>query len=266
MPEDISRLNADVARLRKAVTRKVSRLKQRHDVYVSGTSFDPRVPPSTLKNYTPSQLRAHRNELGAFLDRSNQFVPDSQRRPIPASDWKRYKRLESQFNEKVHDFFDRVRDIRTLSGETIGERMAARTPDHRQMGNPAVNAPYEPVERRSIAVSSRAALEKLIAQKEEQIKPGWFERHNREGMEQFTKMLDVLNNQKLENAVKGLTSEQFSVLWNYEGFATSISIQYEIALKMLSDKELPWHSDLAEQALRRANELVKWASNLPLGR
>lgn len=266
MPEDIDRLRAEVKRLRRAVTRKVSRLKQAHDVFLSGTQFDPRRAPRSEARYSASQLRSYIHDLAGFVDRGNQFVGDAQRRPIPRSDWQRYKNLENQYNARVNEYFDRVKGVRLPSGETVAERMARVTPDHRQMGNPAVHAPFDPVERQPGNVASKAALDKLIDAMKKRLQPDYFEKKNREGMEQFEKMMDILNDSELKEAVKGLNDEQFALLWNYTGFPTAISIQYEFALKALSAEQQSFERDVSSVALRRAHELVNDAKNFPVGR
>lgn len=264
--DDINNLRSQIQRLRKAATRKVSRLKTAKDVYVSGTNVDPRRKPHVEEKYNARQLRKYAEQLQGFMSRGTQYVPDSQRRPMPAQDWREYKKLEKQYNQKVHDYFKRVEQIQLPnSEENIGQRMAKMTPDHRQMGNVSVNAPYKPPERPSTAVAGRAALEKLKADMERRLTPEYFDEVNKAGMEQFSAMAEIINEPQLADDVRGLTGEQFAVLWNYTAFPTAVSLNYEIMLKLLSGKEQAHHSDAYRQQISIANELIEWAKTLKVG-
>jgi hypothetical protein len=95
--------------------------------------------------------------------------------------------------------------------------------------------------------------------------PRYFEEKLRAGMNEFEQMMSVINDDSLLAKVRGLNDEQFALLWNYEGFATYISINYEQALKGLSDESRAYERDIPRTALRRAHALADWAANLPVG-
>lgn len=267
MPDEIESLRAEIKRLRKAVTRKVYRLKHNADVHLTGTSFDPRRAARSETKYTAPELRSYAQEMSRFLDRGNQFVADRQNRPIPRQEWREYKALESQVRDRVNSYFERVQDL-VLPGpsqETIRQRMAKMVPDHLQMYNPAVNAPYRPPDKQPHQIDNRGALQKMKDSMRKRLEPDYFERHNEAGMDQFIQMAEIINEPDLVEDVRGLNSEQFAILWNYTAFPTAISLQYEAAQKMLSDKERPWHTESQAQAVKDARALTKWAKTLKLG-
>lgn len=260
-----NQLHADIARLRKAVTRKVSRLKHRHDVEVSGTSFDPRRPPQAHREYSSKDLRAYRNELAAFVDRGNQFVGDAKRKPIPRGEWQVYKTLESQFRGIVGDYYSRISDLPLRVDkngkvlQTIGDRMTEMQPKGRRMGGSAGNPMYEVSDKSPHSVTSRGSLKTLIESMQKKVQPGWIEEHNQKNMESFLKMMELVNEPGLVDRVKELNNEQFATLWDYSEFATAVSIPYENAQKMLASDQQAFRSDAAEQMIRYAYDLIDQA-------
>lgn len=244
----------------RAVTRKISRLKQDAGVPVSGTKSDPRRDLSRVKRYTKSQLRAYVGQLNDFSSRSVQFVPSASKKPMQADLWKKYKNLERRYNQRVNAQFAKVQDVFLPAvGQTIGERMAMITPAHRQLTNPAVNAPYRPSEMQSRNVASERALKRLIAQKQNQLKASYRKKLVDDARSQFAKMADVINRRDLANDVSKLSDAQFEVLWNYTPFASAIGINYEVIQAMLSNKEKPYHSDSLRNAVASQKSLIDWA-------
>lgn len=264
--DNVNSLRADIARMRKAVTRKISRLKQSHDVVVSGTHYDPRRAARSEDRFNESQLVSYKNSLGAFLDRGNQYVPDANNKPLPRDEFREYKRLETEYNRNVNEYFAKMQDVKLPNGETIRERMARFTPDHRQMGNVNVNAPYQPPSRDSTNINGLTGLQKLTADMRKRLTENYFTRINEESRKQFKQMAELLNSPKLARTIEGLKDEQFAALWNYTPFATSVSILYETQLKLLSDKESPYNTDVFDNAVNTANELANWARTLKISR
>jgi hypothetical protein len=78
-------------------------------------------------------------------------------------------------------------------------------------------------------------------------------------MESFLKMMDIVKETELVDMVKDLNSEQFATLWDYSEFATTISIPYENALKMLSSDQAAQRSQASQQMIRHAKELIRRA-------
>ena len=251
----------------KAAGKKISRLQREKGIQgLSGSANDPRRDPKILKRYTKKQVQAYINELNRFTSRGTQFVPDAQRRPVPGNLWNTYKNLEKQFNKRVDAHFNQVADVYVPRlGMTIRERMAMMTPDHPKAGQSAVHSPYNPPDRRPTNVASRKALERLIGDMKERLKPSWFDKKLNEGRDQFGKMAKIVNDPALEAAVNDLSPQQFDMLWNYTPFASAESLVYEIRMSMLSDKEKPWHTQTLDNALKDMHELVSWAKSVDLG-
>jgi len=255
-------LSAEINRLRKAVTRKVSRIKTNTGIYMSGTRQDPRRSTHAVNTMSEPELRNYRSNLSAFLDRGNQFVPDSQMRPMPRAQWKAYKALEAKWNERVGKHMEGLKGIRLPSGMTIAERDAMMQPNHPQMANPSVNGP-RPIERESTNVAGTAKLMSLMDQMANRLETDYFSNLNETGKETFGKMIDRIGDDSLSDKVAGLTPQQFEVLWNWTPFATAISFQYELAMKELSprDKET-WAGTIQHDAVREAKRYVEWAQTL----
>lgn len=250
----------------RAVTGKISRLNREANVPLSGTKSDPRRDLSKVKRYTKAQLRTYIEQLNGFNTRSVQFVPSANRTPMRADLWKQYKSLERRYNQQVNDRFESVRDVFLPTvGQTIGERMDMITPVHRQLTNPAVNAPYRPAEMNPGNVSSERALERLIRQKRNQLKKSYRKKQIDDARENFAKMADAINRRDIADDVAKLSDARFEVLWNYTPFASAIGIIYEVIMAMLSNKEKPFHSDSLRNAVATQKSLIDWAQQADLG-
>lgn len=266
-PNELAELRKLARARHRAATRKVSRLRTTHDVELSGTKYDPRRDLGKIKRYTAAQLRTYIGQLNEFTARKTQYVGDAQRRPIKGTMWEQYKALEAKYNERVNtDFANMYADVfLPMSGQTLGERMAATVPTHRQMGSPAVNSPYNPPARKPRNVGSEKALKRLMQNLRDRVKPEYRKRLVDEGRQQYGQMLDVIDQEDLRQAVNSLNDEQFFMLWNYTPFAGAISLNYEIAMKALSSKEQPFHSKQFEDQIGDARALVNWAKSVRLG-
>ena len=263
---ELESLRAQARSRHRAATRKISRLLNVHGAEISGTKVDPRRDLAAIKRYNSVQLKAYIRELNAFTSRTTQFVSDAQGRPVASSLWAQYKSLEAQYNARVNREFDTVKDVYMPRwGMTVGERMAATTPDHRQMGSPAVNAPYAPPTRRPSNVASERALKRLIRDLETRLKPNWRNNQISEGRKQFEQLSSIVGDDKLLKAVRGLTNEQFSLLWNFTPFATAASFVYEVAKAHLSGKQRAFHTDAMQQFSKDTHALVEWVSTVNLG-
>lgn len=252
-------LRADVERLRRAATRKISRLKTQHGAVVSGTKLDPRRAPKQHAKYTTRQLETYRDALQGFLSRSNQFVGDSKGRPIPKSVWSRYAKAEKRFSELVDSRFGGVKDLETPHGETLGERMAKMTPDHPTLSGAESRQFYRPAKRKPENVKDIKSLLKLTKDLEKKSDPKYFEKLTKRVRGQFDAMVDTVNEPKLKELVSKLSDEQFAAAWHYGGLPTALGLGYEIVQKMLSDKEKPWHSKILADSMGEAYAIVKRA-------
>lgn len=252
-------LRADVDRLRRAVTRKISRLKTQHGAVLSGTKLDPRRAPRQHGRYTQRQLETYKRSLEKFLSRNTQFVGDSRGRPIPKTVWSRYVKAEKRFGELVESRFGSVRDLQTPYGETLGERMAKMTPDHPTLSGAESRQFYRPAKRRPDNVKDIKALLRLTKDLENKSDPKYFEKLTKRVRGQFDAMVETVNEPKLKELVSKLTDEQFAAAWHYGGLPTALGLGYEIMQKMLSDKEKPWHSKILADSMGEAYAIVKKA-------
>lgn len=250
--------------MRRAATRKISRIKTTHGVHVSGTEFDPRRSTTVPKRYTERQLQAYRDTLANFLSRSTQFVPDAGRQPMPRAEYRRYKELESTYRNTAGSVYERIKNVELPSGETIAQRLAKMDVLHKRMHNPTVNAIFDPHERESLDITSIDALRKLTKNLERDTRPETISRKIREARQQFAAMMNVINIPEMYKATESLTNEQFVALWNHTAFASAISLSYEASKKMLSPKEESWGHEMLRQQMGDAMNLVNWARSIKI--
>lgn len=262
--DDINSLRREVERMRRAATRKVSRIKTRHGVNVTGTEFDPRRGTQLHERYTAAQLTAYKARLESFLSRQNQYVPDASARPIPRAEWQGYKAREDAYRQVAGTVYENLKNVELPSGETVAERLSKMNVVHKQMHNPVTNLFFDPHERMSQDVVSREALKKLKKDLDRKARPETLRAKVREAKEQFAKMAEVINEPDFRKAVTGLSDKQFVALWNYTNFASAIVMAYESAKKMLSPKEESWGHEKVRQQTNDAMSLVEWAKSQPL--
>lgn len=255
-------LRADIERLRKASTRKVSRIKSNYGALVSGTQFDPRRSPHIENRYNKRQLESYKSQLESFLSRKTQFVGGSGGTPITRQQWERYKDAENQYNARVQSNFAKVADIRFPGGgETVDSYMERRTPRHREMTNPAVNSPYQPVVRRPAGFESGTALGDMIDEMEARLSGEYDRKQLERGRDQFGKMADRLGDDSLRAAVNELSDEQWELLWYYTPFANDVSMHYEFQKVIFSGKDQAVHHKVVEDAKQEYQELIDWAKS-----
>lgn len=248
--------------MRRAATRKISRIKNTHGAVVSGSEFDPRRSTKAPDRYTEKQLRAYASALSDFLSRDNQYVPDASKRPVPRREFVEYKRQEAKYRDTAGTIYDRIKNVELPSGETISQRLAKMNVMHKQMHNPTVNTIFDPHSRQSDDIVSRDALKKLTKAMRRDSSPSAIRRKVQQAREQFASMMDVINMPELFDATKGLTNDQFVALWNHTGFASAVSLSYQAAKKMLSPKEESWGHEMLRQQMVDAMELIDWARQI----
>lgn len=257
---ELNELRAEVARMRRAATRKISRIKQTHGAQVSGTEFDPRRETKAPSQYTAKQLEAYKSRLATFLSRSNQFLPDASKNPIPRSEFAEYKRREAQYRETAGSVYERIKHEQLPSGETVQERLEKMRPLHKSMHNTAMNAIFDPLTRGPGDIVSRKALDKLSRSLERASKPASIRRKVKDARDQLSAMLDTLNAPELQQAIDKLSHDQFVAMWNYTNIASAVALSYDNAKKLLSPKEESWGHEQLRQQMNDAMESVIWAS------
>lgn len=255
----------------KRANHKISRLKNKVDVIVAGTQYDPRKSPKVVRKYNERQLDAYNQRLAQFNDRGTQFVPDAKKRPIPATEFKEYKTAETLRRKHVLEQYNKVKDV-LLPGpdgrpgtETIGQRRDKMRSDRKLAGNPSVNDPYDPPVRGSKNFADRKAVKELTKDEKRKTTKGWDKKELIRQIGEFSKMIDRIGDADMAAAVKSLTPGQFRTLWNDTGFATAISQEYEIYRATLVDQEdKDWYGTVISDSFQDANRLVKWAKNLDM--
>jgi hypothetical protein len=261
---ELNALRSQALHLTKRATHKISRLKSKQDVIVAGSEYDVRKPPKLIKRYNARQLEAYINRQTQFVDRSTQFVPDAQHRPIPAAEFKQLHIAQQRFHDKMQAQLDAKRDTLTASGtETIGQRRDKMRSDRKLAGNPAVNDPYDPKVNKSTDIASRKAIKTLLKDAEYKNTKGWDDKELRRQIGEFSKMVNRIGDADLAASVKKLSAAQFRSLWNDEGFANAVSQQYAISQTALVDEEdKPWHTQIIHDAFTDARRMAEWASTL----
>lgn len=265
---DLNDRRAEIQRMRKQATKKISRLKVVHGVtQLSGTTLDPRRSPNIEMRYNERQLGAYERSLAAFLSRDVGYVGDSKGRPMRASDWRRYKRAERKMNKRIAERMERIADLPTVTGETIGERIAVHTPSHRQAGAALQDARAEQINRKSTSIASAKALRQLTEATLEQGRKDYHQKRAASGKESFEKMAGVIGSIKvdaeLSEIIDSLTPGQFEVLWNFDrDFTKALANAYDLLKKMLSPEQEAWYNKVAdewtEEAKARAKHAKKW--------
>lgn len=264
---DVSELNDlrnEVARMRRAATRKISRIKTVHGAQVSGTEFDPRRDTQIHTHYTAKQLAAYKSKLADFLSRSNQFVPDAQKQPMPRAEFQEYKRREAKYRATAGTVYERIKDENLPSGETVAERLEKMRPKHKAMHNTAMNAIFDPLTRDPGDIVSRRALNKLAKSLAKASSPSEIRRKVNDARDQLNQMLDVLNVPEVQAEIAKLNNDQFVAMWNYTNVPAASSLAYLNAKKLLSAKEDAWAWEQIRHQMGDMMESVTWASRLRL--
>jgi len=261
---ELAEKRSQALHLQRRVNHKISRLRTKQDVEVAGSQYDPRRPVRNIKRYTQKQLDALIARQTQFVDRATQFVPDAQRRPIPASEFKPLHVAQVRLRERRQAELDAKRNTPTASGtETIGQRRDKMRSDRKMAGNPSVTDPYEPKVNASKDIANRKAVKKLLRDAQQKLNPGWEKKEFQRQIGEFSKMVGRIGDADLAAAVKKLSPAQFRTLWNDEGFAAAVSSQYEIVrTALISEEDKPWHVQIIHDAFADARRMVDWAAKL----
>jgi len=221
-------LRSEVRKRRVAVTNKENRIKRTTGVDVRGTAADPRRDTKVVDRYTQRQLNSYLLELNAFMDRGNGFVAGVGNEPISKAAWTAYKKIETKYNSIGGKHLDGIGDILikldTETGLTVAERNLKMVPNSQYAAGEIVHRPYSPLDRKSTRVKDEASLLKLTAALEKKIQKDYLPNQIAKGREQLTAMLATMGESAtLIAKANKLNDYQFNVLWNYTGFATSVS-------------------------------------------
>lgn len=259
--DELRRLRAEAAKRHRAATNKISRLKNDVGVELSGTKEDPRRDKERLKSYNRRQLRAYIRNLNRFVDRSNQYVPDANARPVRRDLWRQYKAQEQAFNRRVQSHFEKYKDIFIPeAGMTVGERMHMVTPLHRYMRNTqAVNSLYDPIERDPKQIRDERALRKLRDSYKDRNDPAYFTRRTQAGRDLFKEFMDTAGRSDLVAMVDELSDAQFDLAWDYSGLASAAAHSYWAAKNMVTARDKARLGDEFDAQISTVEEILRWA-------
>lgn len=247
----------------RAVTRKISRIKANNGTQISKTEHDPRASPAFIKKATPTQLAALIRRQDKFLDRSTQFVPDSNSKPLPIKDWQTFKQAEAKHNQFIKDFYAQYKDIYiTPAGQTVDSRMRAITPLHAHMGQRTTDSPYKERNKSSRSIHGEAGLKALI--KDLKNRSTWSHeakalKNHRDGV---MKMLITSGDLKAQEDLAKLTKKQWALLWKYTPFGRHVKVPYDHYKDALAGRRSVTSSQMVENDLAAAKEYIKWAGNV----
>lgn len=272
---NLENLRNQVRKRQRDVTRKLSRMNRANAWNLTGTDLDPRRELGKVKTYNTKQAEAYLNKLDKFMSRDTQFVPDTRNRPVPKSTFDEYKAPERKYNAKIKRQFERIADlpmppVEGAGGlqtvETIRDRMAKITPEHRQAARNAANAPYMPPERESKNFKNATAMKKMSDAMKARLAPDYEAKMLAKDREVFAKMADKINRPDIKKLGSELSDKEFQVAWNYMGLADAMKLPYEQAQKLYSDAETATETDTMDENLREAERLLGHAKTLGLGR
>jgi len=181
---------------------------------------------------------------------------------MPRAEFTEYKRQEAKYAASAGDVYERIKDVKLPSGETIVQRLAKMDVLHKQMHNPTVNTIFDPHTRESYAFTSRDALKKLTKAMKKDASPTAINRKIKAARQQFAAMMDIINMPELFAATKKLTNDQFVALWNHTAFAGAVALSYTAAMKMFTPKEESWGQEMLRQQMADAMELITWAKQI----
>jgi hypothetical protein len=256
-----SELRKEIARLRISASRKIARHDNLRNIDLTGTKYDPRRAKGVELRYTNRQLLTYRANLQNFMSRKTQFYGTAKGGIITAAQWRSYKNVERQYNKFAVEEFSRYAKLKLPTGETIAQRMGKVTPTHRRMGsNPSVNSPYQGYDRDPKNIASFRSLKRLTDSLARRLTDD--HKEVSESRKQFNEMISVIGDAELERKINALTDEQFKIAWRYGGLAEKIALEYEMAMKLLTDKDSAFANEIMTTMGKEAHSIVDWASKI----
>lgn len=263
--DELNALRAEVRRRHRAANAKISRLRSR-GVELGGTSFDVRRDLSVTRRYTKQQLTGYLQQLNQFTQRTNNFVPDVEGRPIPIAVWRRDQQAVARYNAKGNRMLDKVGNIKLpFSDMNILQRQNQMLNKNVVRANgEAVNSPYAPIKRGTPA--SLEALMQLTAETERRNSRTYLPGEIAKQREQLASLLTAIGVPDEIERANALTDEQFNVLFNYTSFVTEASQDYEHAQLMAANSAEERDSRVAESRAQEINETITWAGQLSFGK
>ena len=257
-------LRAEVRRLHRAVTKKVSRIKSNTGAGVSGTHYDPRLDTSKYSSMNARQLRAQAKKLESFVNRKTQFVSGYMKKPLPRAAWNQYKQAEQNANQRLGTFYDRVKDLRLpgkFSGMTVSERGDTFTSKHPQMQNPSFMTPTS-LNRTPKSYEYEKRLKEATEQQLTKATRKWFKEKIDAAREQYGAMAEAMGRPDLYQGIEDMSDERFALLVFYTPFMNNASLVYENAMMLYDHTQRPWLDQVAKTSADENLEWLEWAKEI----
>jgi len=237
--EELESLRQLARKRHRAVTQKVSRIKAKEGITLTGTKDDPRKDPQSFKRMNAIQLRAHIAKQETFISRETQFVSGAKGTILTGSLWHQAETLIRAVNRKNATPYEAVKNVFLPSqGMTVDEFMGTK-PTHPVTGNPASRAPHLPITKSAKGIPNDRQLKKLIKDLQAKLATDYGDKviaRERKTLGKFLKDIGKVSNIKdISKDFRGLTPGQFAFMWNYTNFAAISSFDYEIAKSKLHD-------------------------------
>lgn len=228
------KLLADVVRVHKNATRKVSRLNSK-GVKIAGTRNDPRENLKDVRNMSTRELREYRQTLGVFNSRDSSFVAGVKGKALDASKFREYKRLEALYNKGLKDRLKDIKDVKIPGNDlTIGERYERMVPKGRSIGGGTSR--FHPYDRSSKGFPNDKAIDKAIEDMEKRLVPTFIAQQDQKIRENFMKLMQYSDRPDVLKAAQALTPEQFEILWNFDNLISNAVENYQIMMDLLTAK------------------------------
>jgi hypothetical protein len=245
--EEIERLRQLARQRHRAATAKVSRLKKKNDVELTGTKYDPRRNAADISKMRTRDLQAYVKKLNEFTSRDVSYVHGAGKKTLLSGKlWNEYKRLERKLNEKNAKPYETVKDIRLPSlGDTTVEGFMGQKPIHPTTQNPSSRAPHIPINKSTKGIPNDKQLKKLIKDTQAKLAADYGDKVIARDQKVMSKFFKDMGKVSKDKALKDLRKDfwtlspaQFAFLWNYTNFSETASMDYEIAKDHLNDKKV----------------------------
>ena len=249
----LANLRAQAKRAYTNVGRKLSRQSQRGITDTSSIDFRP--PRTNIDRYNAKQLRGFISRSQSFLSRSNQYVPDSNGKPISTKDWAKYKAAEASANATRRARFNAIKDIKTPSGQmTVGEHVSIYHSNINKKYS-LTNSVLNPIERDPSQITSKRSLERLTRSLQREGMPQQTREQSKEWRKQAKEMLSVIGPQ-FDEKIDKLSERQFSALWHGTSFLNSAGLAYELT------KGYFFSQNVYDNSRADVDALLDWASHI----
>ena len=259
---DINELRAEVLRRQQAAQRKVARLR-RKGVDVAGTKYDVRREPTNIGRYNSRQLQNYLGQLNEFTSRRNAFVPGDEGKPIPASQWRAYKRTEKAYKALVEQHYDTVKDTFIPAAGRSVEGFDKKMRRKREPGKGGVPRPLEAIsDLESFQVVDEKKLERLQKRLEGKLKAEYLPSQLKAQRKKMRIAVAEFGDSELSKMAKDLTDYQFDILWNYTDAPRDLFAGYHFLQLLSTGKADEAQAAIHEDASEETRQWIEWAATL----